>query len=263
MYKEPVNVDIGFSEFRSRIYQKYPVAFEKCKELVHVANEFWNKPVSSPYPHLIGRICCIVCNSLGGLVILVLNGYGNDAVKIARGMFEAAVTVGYLKRHPEPFQDYWDFHWIRHKRSYELMVKLAPQHARKISEDKIAETERNYAAVVDRFRNKDKKVRRRWSKVSFREMTEEVGMGELYSTFYNWASSMIHLDIGGISLQVERETMEVDLAPSERWLEEALVIGHGSAVKVLTDYNEMAKLGLEKEVQIVNTGFETAWRKVI
>jgi len=261
MRNEPLNVEIGFSEFRSHTYQKYPVAFEKCKELVHVANEFWNKPVSGPSPHVVGRICCIVCNSLGGLAILVLNGYGNDAMKIARGMFETAVTVGYLKRHPEQFQDFWDFHCIRHRRSYELMVKLAPQHAQNISEDKIAEMERNYAAVVDRFKNKDRKVRTRWSKVSFRKMTEELGMGELYSTFYNWASSMIHLDIGGILLQAERETMGVDVAPSEEWLEEALVIGHGSAVKVLTDYNEMAKLGLDEVVQLVNTGFEMAWRK--
>lgn len=257
----PVSVEIGFPEFRYRIYQQYPVAFEKCKELVDVANEFWSKPVSSPYPQVVGRICCIVCNSLGGLVTLVLNGYGNDAMKIARSMFEAAVTVSYLKRHPGQFQDYWDFHWIRHRRSYELMVKLTPQHARKISEDKIAEMERNYASVVDRFKDKKGKVRVRWSKVPFAKMAEEVGMAELYSTFYSWASSIIHLDMGGISLQAERETMGVDVAPSESWLEEALVIAHGSAVKVLTDYNEMATLGLEKEVQLVNTGFETAWRK--
>lgn len=262
MANQELRVDIGDPEFRSRVYQRYRTAIESMMGLVALASKIsTTQPVSETLHKVIGRIACIVTNSLGAVVILVLNGYGNDAMKIVRSMFEGAVNAGYLKRHPEQLQDYLDYTWIRQKKRLDYMKKYAPDPLQYISLEKIAETERKFKSVVNRFTNRRGKLRGSWTKVPLGQRAEEVGMGQLYLTFYDWVSSMQHLDIGGLSLQAEAGTLAVDVAPSYNWIKEALVVGHGSAVQVLSHYNEIAQLGMDKEMEAISEGFKLAWKK--
>lgn len=251
----------GFPEFWQKAHDKYPLFFKAAKELMPLENEIFKKPASEPLHKVLRHIAKIVSNSLGALITLVLNGYGNDAMKIARGMFEGAVTVGYLKGHPEQVEDYLDFHWIRQKRLYDYMKKSDPDLLQRVSPEKIAEMKRQLAVVAPRFTGSRGKLRNSWSKVKLRQMAEEVGLGDLYPTFYSFASSMHHIDIGGLFSQAEDETLDVDVAPSDKWLGDALIIGHNTVLHVLHDYNEVAQLGFDKELEKAFSAFQVAWQK--
>ena len=45
-------------------------------------------------------------NSYGALLTLVLNGYGQDAMKIARSIYETELNGFWLKNHPEDLDDF-------------------------------------------------------------------------------------------------------------------------------------------------------------
>lgn len=261
MSDDQKKVIAGFPGFWQQAHDKYPLFFKAAMELMPLQNEIFKKPIGEPLHKVIRHIGKIVANSLGALITLVLNGYGNDAMKIARSMFEGAVIVGYLKRHPEHLDDYLDFHWVRQKRLYDYMKRFDPDLLQRVSSDKVAEMKRQFRAVSSRFSNSRGKIRSSWSKVPLRQMAEEVGMGQLYPTFYSFASSMHHLDIGALSAQAEEDTLDVDVAPSDKWLGEALIMGHNAVIHVLIDYNEIAQLGMDKKLETAIQGFQVAWKK--
>ena len=261
MSNAQLDVEIGFPKFRSHVYAKYSVPIQEAVKLSELASVMFKKPVSEPLHQVIGRIASIVTNSLGAVVLLVLNGYGHDAMRIVRSMFEGAVTVAFLKRHPEQFQDYWAFRHIRRKRSYNVMLKHFSAKAQKISPEKVAQMEQHCLSVVNQFKDKRGKVRHRWSSVGLAEMAKEVGMEWEYRTVYSWTSSMLHVDIGALSLQADPVTKEGDAAPSQEWLGESLITAHRSVLQVLDNYNEIARLGFDTEIQTATDGFMTAWKK--
>jgi hypothetical protein len=198
-------------------------------------------------------------------MLLVLNGYGADAMKIARGMFEASVTLGYLRIHPGLIDDYLDYHFVIQKRLYDAMKDSSPGHLQRISAGVRREMEVNFARVAPRFRARSGKLRANWAKVSFREMAREVGKEQQYLVFYRFASSMHHSDVGGLFAQTQtsevEDVLDVDIAPSDKWLKESLITGHAAVVAVLSEYNEITKAGLDSVVERARRLFIDAWGK--
>ena len=53
---------------------------------------------------------------LNEILVLCANGLTTGAQKILRGMFERAVTTGYLQKHPDEAELFWNFFWVdQHK----------------------------------------------------------------------------------------------------------------------------------------------------
>jgi hypothetical protein len=141
------------------------------------------------------------------------------------------------------------------------MEEHYPDGLKRMDPKAITEMQMEFSAAKVRFADKRGRIRSSWSKKPLRQMAEEVGMGQIYQTFYFIASSMHHLDFGGLSAQSEQETMDADIAPSEDWLQQALVIAHGQVLHCLTHYNEAAKLGMDHELETAAERFKEAWGK--
>lgn len=142
---------------------------------------------------------------MNAVLLLGMNGLGNDSFKIVRSMFEAAVTIAYLRQHPEEFDDYLDFHFIVARKRLRYMEKYVPKSFSKLSPGVIASANTGYDRVKSRYMNKWGKVRGRWSKKGFPEICAELNLEELYLTFYDLASHIIHADISGVMAQGSRE----------------------------------------------------------
>ena len=76
----------------------------------------------------------------------------------------------------------------------------------------------------------------------------------------------MHYDIHALVMQSEVKKGEesvtyLDPAPSWQWLDTALMMAHGSALLVLTVYNEVAKLGMDQEIEAAHNSFTKAWQK--
>ena len=53
---------------------------------------------------------------------------------------------------------------------------------------------------------------------------------------------------------------DIEPAPSERWVEVALNIGHGSLLRILNNYNQASELGMDDQIEARIAGFNKAWK---
>jgi hypothetical protein len=186
-------------------------------------------------------------------------------MKIARGMFETSVTLGYLRVHPEQVDDYLDYHCVIQKQRLDFMKEHEPDRLKQLPAELLQRIETDFARVAPRFQNRKGKLRTSWSKASIREMARDVGKEKLYLTFYRFASSIHHGDVGGAFAQTasltEDDVLDVEIVPSDAWLREALIIAHGAVVSVLGDYNEITKAGIDEVVDQAQKSFLATWGK--
>jgi hypothetical protein len=61
-------------------------------------------------------------NTHGAVLTLVLNGYGHDAMKLARSLFEIELNILRLKAHPKEIDDFLGYHFIQQKSSTICLV---------------------------------------------------------------------------------------------------------------------------------------------
>jgi hypothetical protein len=82
-----------------------PEAFEAVIELVGLQNRIFEKPVGEPLPRIVRHLSKITANSVSAVTTLLLNGYGHDAMSIARGILEKSILVEYLIQNPAKLDD--------------------------------------------------------------------------------------------------------------------------------------------------------------
>jgi len=259
-------VGVGFPDFWQHVHDQFPNFFGIASvELTEIGNTAFRGTLSEPLHKVARHLARMVWNSIGSVSVLALNGCGVDAMKIARGMFETSVALGYLSLHPELVEDCLDYHFVIQKQRCDFMKEHEPDRLKRIPDELLQQIEAGFARVAVRFRNRKGKLRTSWSKASIREMAKAVGKEKLYLTFYRFASSMHHGDIGGAFAQTAKldddDVLDVEIDPSDEWLSGALIIAHGAVISVLRDYNEIAKAGIEDVVGQADKTFLATWRK--
>lgn len=249
---------VGFPGFWQKSHNICPVAFKAISDLIPLQDKLFSQPLSEPLHKVIRHIAKITINSLGALTTLLLNGYGNDGMKIARSMYEAAITARYLRKHPVKLTDYLDYYHVRVKKQLDYLDKNDPAQTKGLSAERRLEIENKYVAVKARFVDRNRRLRGSWNNQNIFQMAIDVGLGEHYPTFYSWASSMHHIDISGLASQSEDN--DVDVAPSLEWIDIALIAGHSAALIVLEEFNGVAALGFDEGIQRAKDAFEAAWK---
>ncbi len=248
---------VGFPDFWQKAHEVRPQAFKAISELMRLQQKLFLQPLSEPLHKVIRHIAKITINSMGALTTLLMNGYGNDGMKIARSMYEAAVTVRYLRNNPTRLANYLDYQYVLVKRQLDYLDSNYPDLAKNLPPDRRLEIEQDFARVKMRFTDRKGKLRGSWNNQNISQMATAVGLGDQYPTFYGWASSIQHIDIRGLTSQAEGN--DVDVAPSLEWIDIALVTGHQAALIVLDVFNEVAGLGFDAEIKEAGEAFKAAW----
>jgi hypothetical protein len=250
------SIDVfGFPDFQQDFARQYATVIDVANRLIALEDELFQKPVSEPLHELIRCIVRTVANSFRALLILVSNGCGTDALKVARGMFESAITVLYLKKHPEMLNDYLNFGSVKRHRHYECLKQFQPDGLKWIKPDVIAESEAEYAKVESQVATK-RWLKNDWCKANLREMAEEVGHEKTYVFVYPLLSSVHHLDIVGLGAQTDDE--DVEILPSWNNIELALALAGMFVFLALGFYNEVASLGADKEIAALFAAHKSA-----
>ena len=252
----------GYPDFWPVAFSEYQKFFEAAEKTEPLINEIYSVGQSEPLHKVLRHLSKMVANSFSGLLVLGINGFGYDAMKLARGMFETALIAAYLRQHPEEFDDYMDFHWVSAMKRHRYVEKHAPELLKNIKPEAIETIKINYDRVSARFKDRNGKVRSRWSKKSFAQIAEELGVAANYETFYRFASSMQHGDISGLMMQMDPEegVLDVNIAPSMDWVGEALISGHTALVVAVMEYVDAClqdKISLAKQLE---KDFVHAWK---
>ena len=244
-----------FAAFREQMYEKYESSLRASMELVQISKALFKCPLCEPLHKVIRFIARIVVNSNGAVMTLAVNGYGNDAMRVARSIFEGSVTVAYLRLHPELVEDYIDFPSIRRWQLYEHLASTDPGFVKGIPASRIDEMRHEFEITAPRFRNKKGSLLGSWCRKSLRKMSEDVGLGGWYPVFYTRASGMEHIDMSGIEAQKSRDMFEVEVAPSECCVKEALTVGFNFTFRVLYDFDDAANLGFKRDFGAVKDAY--------
>jgi hypothetical protein len=253
----------GFPEMWQPVYEKYRVFFLCADKLMPVVNEVMRAPINGMLLNISHRMVIAASNSYGALLTLVLNGYGHDAMKIARSLFEIELNILRLKAKPEEISDFVDYNFIQQKQLYDLMDETQKAQVPKEQYDELM---KKYNEVLPRFAGKRDKntLRNEWCRDSIYARATQAGPEylELYRTFYRQASSMHHLDIAGV-ISCSDADLYADVAPSWALLDDALV-ATGCFIRSIGYYDEMASLGLKERLENeVNQDYEAAVRSLL
>lgn len=232
------------------------LAAESMHDLLH---KLARQPVQNSLQYVTRRLMIIGLDSLGAVTTLLLNGYSPDALRITRTIWEAAVTVAYLKTFPAKVSDFHDFSHIAAKQQVDHMDKNYPEMSKDISAERRAEIEADYQRVKPRFLNSKKKLRNTWSDKTIFDMAKATGREELYKTFYRFACGVTHLNHSGLQMLTNEQSKDVDIAPTNEFLEVALEMAHGSVLEMMADYNDLAELGFTDEIKELVKVYRAAW----
>jgi hypothetical protein len=250
--------EFGFPDFAETIFGEYGPALQLAYTDSHLANEMLGAlPKEMKFDELV--IYMLVRMTTTGwveLLILVGNGAGIGAMKIARGMFETAVMAEYLRQTPAEIEDY-----LQYGRVLDLKrMKLSPEL---FSAEQKREIEAEYNTVAPRFTNKEGRVRNHWNKNPIGFMAAAIGRRDQYEMPYSLAASIHHGNFEALIGHLSRngETLDIDQPPSLAWVNQALVSGHVYLLQALDTLNDFFKLGFDSRIKQAGEAFRKVWSK--
>jgi len=254
-------IQMGYPDFWPVVLSNHEKFFAVTQTLGPLIDDLFSKGHSEPLHKVCRQLSKMVANSVGAVLLLGMNGYGHDAIKIARTMFETAVTVAYLRKHPDEFDDYFDFHFIVAMQRHRYLENHAPEHLKKVTAKAIEETKKGYARVVARF-TANGRVRGRWSKKPFAQLCADIGLKEHYLSFYALASNITHANISGVMAQADPEpgVLDADIAPSEQFVDMSLRTAHLAFVLSASEYIALARPEKQAIADKLDNDFVTAWK---
>lgn len=156
------------------VYVKYKPFFEFAEHLAPLVNEMIKTPVAGPLFQVVGRMATAAANTHGALLTLVLNGYGHDAMKLARSLFEIELNIVRLQAHPEEVKDFVDYNLIHQKQLYDL---LSDEQKTRVTQERYDEMMAAYNSVLLRLSSARDKTRPRneWCCDSLYERAKQAG----------------------------------------------------------------------------------------
>lgn len=212
---------------------------EALQALILVAKEVLGKPETRTLERTLRYFAVTLANSSVAVATLCGDGYGADALKISRGMFETYITFRYLLLRPEKLNDFLTFDAVaRYKRLQCYKLKL-PRMYSAFSADQIDAVERNYNAVKKNFLSSGGKVRRRWCPHDLAAMAQIVGCAEMYDVFYGHASSFLHIDPMGLAMLIDGTTLEIQPGPTARHIGVAMRMATLIFHDTLSEYSKL------------------------
>ncbi len=254
-------IQMGYPDFWPIVLQKHEKFFALTQTIGPIIDDLFSEGHSEPLQKVCRHLSKTVANSVGAVLLLGMNGYGYDGIKIARTMFEAAVIVAYLRKHPDEFEDYFDFHFIVAMKRHRYMENYARELLKKVTAEAIAGSKQGYARVASRF-TVNGRVRGRWSKKPFSQICADLGLEEHYLSFYELASNITHANISGVMAQADPEpgVLDVDIAPSEQFVDMALRTAHFAFVLSASEYVALARPEKRAIADKLDSDFVAVWK---
>jgi hypothetical protein len=239
----------GFPILWDEAFKKHADVYQAIDKVQLVANELIAATKSSTVElvQLMRALTSINVNSMSDVLILVGNGRGTGAMKIARSMYEVSVTSEYLENNPNEADLYLDF---AHVIAWRQLLFAEKSSLGKVTPELKREAEAEYNRIKGKF-EKNGRIRNSWSEKSVKKMAEEVGKGDLYELVYGLSSMLHHVSVGGL------------IGHEMNWDAEALRIGHGALLQtVATLYNvhNTTGTGFGEKISDLIKDFDRVWQ---
>ncbi|MGE5484723.1 MAG: DUF5677 domain-containing protein [Ignavibacteriales bacterium] len=163
---------------------------------------------------------------------LCQEGFGPDALMIARTIFENAINLAYINRRPEErSRRFLEFEHVEEYRQIEALKKAFPGKRVVTAGDEERITD-EYEAVKHNYKGAS------WSGETMHAMAMECGLGPQYALIYRLASGFVHGGPRSVHTYIERQAGHYDVrlgAPDEEFTDRALLSAGMSVLIVLEE----------------------------
>lgn len=218
---------------------KFVRFWEVCNHLFDALNKLTlNAGVPSDKNESVIRTLAILTGiGFADVSMLVAHGHGMGAQKIARTCLEYAINAEYMRLNPAEHQDFLAWSWIEQHRKLNFMRKFMPTEFAALDPATVADSEKHYLNVKNRFLlPKKKSLRQSWCRLNLRKRAKNADFEQMYSAAYGSASELSHGSFGGIAQHVESMAggnWQPAIPPSITGCSLALQIAHYCAFRAL------------------------------
>lgn len=263
---------IGSPSEWQAFWNRHPLWPEKFKFLHSTLEKVFMREMASEGPtdrvlFFIGRLCVEDFNEV---FLFSGNGYGFGALKILRGLYERAVTLAYIAKHPEQADMFLEYHHIHQGKMLRHAMPLLAKASGQIPSEELRSAEALYNTYKGKFREplckkcNTYRTRFSWSSLDLVSMARDVDMEGLYFAAYYVPTLQSHATTSAIinRLEIKKDGhLSFDPEPQREWSDRALVAAHNVIIHVLLTQNTYFNLVLDDEIQQRMNDFSDIWRR--
>ena len=270
----PARCIFGHPEFWDKVHTKFRSVFEAIAKVDDARNSLLSRQHTglTPNQKVLFYLTEITGFSLAEVVLLVGNGYGPGAVKIARSMLEYAVNEEYLRICPDEIEDFLGWHWLEQSKVLRYAKENDSALYARFSPELIAQTEEQLPKARKRFeyrtQNGEVKRRHNWCKLNLSARSEKTQYLKQYRLVHPLASQIMHGTIGGLSFYAASDSDGASDAhltespPRLDWCAQALEVGHWCSLGTIQTLSRSLAIEPVPSVNELVCDFKQAWKKV-
>ncbi len=258
----------GFPEEAEKFRQRHPLWVDRFQNLANAVDMAFTRTqmmerAADKFVYFYGRMCA---EDFMEIVLVCGNGYGVAGMKLVRSMYEHTVTLRYLHENPEEVENFMDYHRVQqYKLTKPIFETFGPGV---LSPDTLAEVERRYAEVKDKFMVTAcdcgaKRVNHTWSKLDFVAMAKKTGaLGTLIVPGYFLPLRHAHTTFGGLTERLEIVDGRMGFQPESqpKMADMALMTAHNCLLNVVEVQNKRFSIsGLGEQLQTCLRDWVEIW----
>ncbi len=252
----------GFRERHSLFLAKLPLLQQTTEHVFR--RTFVDSGPASKIVFFLGRLCV---DEFCEVLLLCANGCGIAAMKLLRGLYERAVNLAYIAKHPDKADEFVDYShiqrgkWLNHLRDMHDVNLLPP-------EDAINQIDANYQEAKRRHQEPickvcgTTRVRFSWTPLDIKSMASDTGLSDLYFQCYFRPTLQAHSTFSAITSRIkpsDGRQMIYEPGPQHKEADFTLFALHDLMLRILKKENEYFRMGLEDELRQREDEFQHIW----
>lgn len=204
------------------------------------------------------------------VLLLCRNGYGEDALILARSLFDLLVTLLYILKDPTDnrINRYLDFDFVATVRLFKqnrLKGKLLDELLNRFTT--IGARDDHMEKILAHSKSLVKKYNYglTWSDKNIYQMAEEVGRVEAYQTIYKMQCDFAHSNARGLNEYITRQNeteIEIIACPSIRLLKLVLVHAFDMISNSLFQLDKHLIFGVETDLKLIDDKYRISISKI-
>jgi hypothetical protein len=159
--------------------------------------------INKPKGHYIAMSFGKGYKTFSAIILLCQNGYGQDALVLARTLFELTVNTYYIFKDPTEnrVDRYFGYQSVLRSKAIKHFLKSEESKAVLVAKFKERDDGETIESVLKQAEEAQKKYnfkKNKWSEDNLADMATEAGLEHIYKTLYKVQNDLTHSTVGGI-----------------------------------------------------------------
>lgn len=188
-------------------------------------------------------------------------------MKLLRGLYERAVTLGYIAKNPEKATAFLEYHHVHVGKQFNHAARFLDMKEY-FSSDMIEQINKSYQEAKLKYQEVTckkcgtSKTRFSWSELDLPGMAKEAGLDGLYRECYYEPTLQAHSTVSSLFARLsidDNGLLIFNGCAQHDWTDLTLIAAHNVILQVIETVNNHFKLNMEKQVQERIQDFKIVW----